>query len=373
MISLHYPDKKTIEAILAETIPPATLPIPKAPPFLLHGENGYWLRQLLNHPSYHGKIDLIYLDPPYATNQVFQISENRSSTISRSKNGKTAYSDTLTGAHFLEFLRERLILLRELLSEAGSIYLHIDYKIGHYVKIIMDEIFGIENFRNDITRIKCNPKNFARKGYGNIKDLILFYSKGANPIWNEPKQPYTPEDEIKLFPKKEANGRRYTTIPLHAPGETANGATSQPFLGITPPPGRHWRTDITTLEQWNNNGLIEWSDNGNPRKKIYLDEQQGKRIQDIWEFKDPQYPVYPTEKNERLLDLIVKTSSLSESIVLDPFCGSGTALVAAQNNNRQWIGIDQSDEAIRVTEQRLRSSESDLFSANMTNFQIITT
>jgi len=206
-----------------------------------------------------------------------------------------------------------------------------------------------------------------------VKDLILFYSKGANPIWNEPKQPYTPEDEIKLFPKKEANGRRYTTIPLHAPGETTNGATSQPFLGIAPPPGRHWRTDVSTLEEWNNNGLIEWSDNGNPRKKIYLDEQEGKRIQDIWELKDPQYPVYPTEKNEQLLDLIVKTSSLSESIVLDPFCGSGTTLVAAKKNNRQWIGIDQSDEAIRITAQRLQSSESDLFLANMTNFQIITT
>jgi len=112
----------------------------------------------------------------------------------------------------------------------------------------MDEIFGIENFRNDITRIKCNPKNFARKGYGNIKDLILFYSKSDNLIWNEPKMPYTADDKVKLFPKKDKSGRHYTTIPLHAPGETQNGNTSKAFKGILPPEGRHWRTDVETLE-----------------------------------------------------------------------------------------------------------------------------
>ncbi|MCA1919879.1 MAG: site-specific DNA-methyltransferase [Flavobacterium piscis] len=267
----------------------------------------------------------------------------------------------MQGFDFIEFIRERLVLLKMLLSDKGSIYLHIDYKIGHYVKVVMDEIFGIENFRNDITRVKCNPKNFARKGYGNIKDLILFYSKSDNLIWNEPKIPYTEEDKIKLFPKTEKDGRRYTTIPLHAPGETQNGKTSQAFKGILPPPGRHWRTDVSILEQWDKEGLIEWSDNGNPRKKIYFDQQDGKRMQDIWEFKDPQYPVYPTEKNPDLLDLIVKTSSNENSIVLDCFAGSGTTLKAAQINDRQWIGIDQSDEAIKAIIQKLDSVEGDLF------------
>ena len=147
------------------------------------------------------------------------------------RNGTVAYTDTLKGFDFIVFIRERLVLLKMLLSDKGSIYLHIDYKIGHYVKVIMDEIFGVENFRNDITRIKCNPKNFARKGYGNIKDLILFYSKSDNLIWNEPRTPYTEEDKIKLFPKTDKDGRRYTTIPLHAPGETQNGKTSQAFKG----------------------------------------------------------------------------------------------------------------------------------------------
>ena len=225
----------------------------------------------------------------------------------------------------------------------------------------MDDIFGIDNFRNDITRIKCNPKNFARKVYGNIKDMILFYSKTDSPIWNEPKQPYTAEDELKLFPKTDAKGRRYTTIPLHAPGETQNGNTSQPFKGVLPPKGRHWRTDVATLEQWDSEGLIEWSDNGNPRKKIYLDEQEGKRVQDVWEMKDPQYPVYPTEKNTDLLDLIIKTSSNRESYVLDCFCGSGTTLRSAHMLGRKWIGIDISEQAIKMTTEKLNSIAGDIF------------
>jgi adenine-specific DNA-methyltransferase len=114
----------------------------------------------------------------------------------------------------------------------------------------MDEVFGIENFRNDITRVKCNPKNFSRKAYGNMKDLILFYSKSKNLIWHEPKQPYTEADKLKLFPKIENNGRRYTTIPLHAPSETKNVNTSKAFKGILPPVGRHWRTNIEKLEEW---------------------------------------------------------------------------------------------------------------------------
>ena len=115
------------------------------------------------------------------------------------------------------------------------------------------------------------------------------------------------------------------------------------------------------MEQWDNEGLIEWSNNGNPRKKIYFDEQEGKRMQDIWEFKDPQYPVYPTEKNADLLDIIIKTSSNESSVVLDCFAGSGTTLKSAQTNGRKCIGIDQSDEAIKAIIAKLEGVEHDLF------------
>jgi len=362
-MQLLYPNKKT-EKDIFNNIPDIDLVQINSsdnPNLLIQANNLVALKQLISNYNLAGKIDLIYIDPPFATNNTFTITGDRANTISNSSKGTIAYSDTLQGYDFIEFIRERLVLLNMLLSDKGSIYLHIDYKIGHYIKIIMDEIFGIENFRNDITRIKCNPKNFARKGYGNIKDLILFYSKSDNLIWNEPKTPYTEEDKLKLFPKTEKYGRRYTTIPLHAPGETQNGNTSKAFKGILPPQGRHWRSDVKILEQWDQEGLIEWSENGNPRKKIYLDEQEGKRIQDIWEFKDPQYPVYPTEKNADLLDIIVKTSSKEDSIVLDCFAGSGTTLKAAQANGRQWIGIDQSDEAIKAIIAKLDNIESNLF------------
>lgn len=328
---------------------------------LIKGDNIKGLYYLLQTRKLKGKIDLVYIDPPFATGGNFTITDGRASTISNSRNGEIAYSDKLVGKDFVEFLRERILLLKELMSKQGSIYVHIDYKIGHYVKVMMDEIFGIENFRNDITRIKCNPKNFDRVGFGNIKDLILFYTKSSNPIWNEPREKYTEKDIEKLFPKIDKQGRRYTTVPIHAPGETENGKSNQPFKGMMPPKGRHWRTDVDTLEQWDKEGLIEWSSTGNPRKIIYADEREGKRVQDVWEFKDPQYPEYPTEKNSEMLDLIIRTSSNPESIVLDCFCGSGTTLKSAHINQRRWIGIDQSEHAIKATIAKLESIKGDLF------------
>lgn len=327
---------------------------------LIQADNLLALCSLLD--DYRGKVDLIYIDPPFATNGHFKIGNDRANTISSSNGDELAYSDTLVGAEFLEFLRERLIFLRELLANHGSIYLHIDYKIGHYVKLLMDEVFGQKNFRNDITRIKCNPKNFQRKAYGNIKDLILFYSKSDNLVWNDPKLSFSEEDIERLFKKVDKDGRRYTTIPLHAPGETANGNTGKEWRGIKPPKGRHWRSDPKILEKWDKQGLIEWSDNNVPRKKIFVDEREGKKMQDIWEFKDPQYPSYPTEKSLDLLKFIVEASSNEEDLVLDCFCGSGTTLVGAQMLNRKWIGIDNSKPAIEVSKKRLEELPNSLFS-----------
>ena len=364
---LDYPNKKTEQEIIdniktGDLISDTGDHIRFNENILIEGDNLSALKTLIFDLDFKEKIDLIYIDPPFATNNTFMIDANeRVSTISNSLDGNIAYSDKLKGSEFIEFIRERLVLLKMLLSPNGSIYLHIDYKIGHYVKLVMDEIFGINNFRNDITRIKCNPKNFNRKGYGNMKDLILFYSKSDDMIWHEPKAGYTQEDIERLFKKVDEQGRRYTTIPLHAPGETKS---SKEWKGQFPPKGRHWRTSPDILTEWEKQGLIEWSKNGVPRKKIYSEEREGKRIQDIWEFKDPQYPNYPTEKNSNLLDLIIKTSSNENSIVLDCFCGSGTTLLAAQKSGRKWIGIDQSPEAIKATIKKVSDSKTDLFNKN---------
>lgn len=360
-MELTYNGKKTVSEILNTSSKSKFSKPYNNNNSIIYGDNFDALKILLDTYNMKGKIDLIYIDPPFATNGIFTIGNDRVSTISSSKRDEIAYEDNLVGELFLEFLRERLLLAKELLSEKGSIYLHLDYKIGHYVKIIMDEIFGQENFRNDITRIKCNPKNFSRKAYGNIKDLILFYSKTNTPIWNEPYTEYTQEDILKLYKKVDKDGRFYTTVPLHAPGETKDGPTGGEFKGLKPPKGRHWRTDPKELEKLDEQGLIEWSSNGVPRRKIFADEQKGKKTQDIWDFKDYQYPVYPTEKNLDLLKHIIKTSSNDDSIVLDFFCGSGTTLKAAQELGRKWIGIDKSEKAISVSIKKMQSQENDMF------------
>lgn len=318
---------------------------------LFKGDNFEVLAILLK--KYKNKIDLVYIDPPFNTANDFYVSDTRANSISSNKNSVLAYSDKMTKEDFLEFLRERLVLIKELLSDKGSIYLHIDYKIGQYVKVIMDEIFGEENFKNDITRIKSNPKNFFRKAYGNEKDMILFYSKNAkNNIWNDLRISLDDDEINEKFKKTDKNGRKYTTIPLHAPGETKNGITGQPWRNIPVPEGRHWRTDPAEFDKLDEQGDIEWSSNGNPRIKKYADQHEGKRIQDIWKFKDPQKPIYPTEKNMDMIKRIILQSSNENSVVLDCFAGSGTTLECANKLGRKWIGVDNSNIAIQKIKDR---------------------
>lgn len=329
---------------------------------LIGGDNLPILNTLLEDPQVAGQVKLVYIDPPFATNQEYRSGTSRTATVSWSEEDERAYQDTLVGAQYLDFLRRRLILLREMLADDGSIYVHIDWKMGHYVKVLMDEAFGPDRFVNDITRIKCNPKNFERKGYGNIKDMILFYSKTDKYIWNEPSEKMSEADVRRLFPRVDKDGRRYTTTPLHAPGETRNGPTGHPWKGLKPPKGRHWRHPPEQLSRLDEMGLIEWSSTGNPRKKIFADEarKRGKKRQDIWEFKDPPYPSYPTEKNLDMLKMIVEASSNPDDLVMDCFAGSGTTLLAAQELGRRWIGIDNSPLAIETALSRLSTMKGDL-------------
>jgi len=322
---------------------------------LIYGDNIEAMNFLLEKRNMAGNVKLVYTDPPYGTGQTFTLSNNRKAAVSRANNGRLAYGDKLIGKEYLSFVEKRLSLIKELMAEDGSIYLHIDAKMGHYVKCLMDNIFGQRNFINDITRIKCNPKNFARKGYGNIKDVILFYSKSRKYIWNNPRKYVQIELNNLRFRSVDKEGRRYTTTPLHAPGETMNGETGKKWRNMIPPPGRHWRYPPSELEKLDKEGLIEWSSTGNPRKKIYADDisRNGFKIQDVWEYKDPQNPIYPTEKNLEMLKMIIKASSNPDDIVFDPFCGSGSTLVAAKELGRNWIGIDLSIEAINICKQRL--------------------
>ena len=308
---------------------------------LYYGDNLPILLSFFGNKDIQGKVKLIYIDPPFATKSVFQ---------SRSQND--AYSDLLEGSHYIEFIRRRLIVLRELLANDGSIYVHLDENMAFHIKIIMDEIFGKKNFRNWITRKKCNPKNYTRKTYGKISDFILFYTKSQNYIWNRPFEKWTEERAKKEYSYVEKEtGRRYKKVPIHAPG-TRNGETGRAWRGMQPPPGKHWQFTPKTLDEMDARGEIYWSKNGNPRRKIYLDRSNGVPVQDIWlDYRDAhnqniKITGYPTEKNSDLLTRIIQTSSHPNDLILDCFSGSGTTLAIASHLGRRWIGIDNSSEAI---------------------------
>ncbi len=314
---------------------------------LYFGDNLPILASLLRDPTVRGHVRLIYIDPPYATSGVFQ-----------SRNQVDAYSDLLTGASYLEFIRQRLILLRELLADNGSIFVHLDDNMAFYVKVLMDELFGANNFRNWITRKKCNPKNYTRKTFGNVADFLLFYTKTDSYVWHRPLDGWTPERSAKEYQYvEERSGRRYKKVPIHAPG-VRNGETGQVWRGMSPPPGKHWQYTPKTLEEMDVRGEIYWSPTGNPRRKVYLDESDGVPVQDIWlDFRDAhnqniEVTGYPTEKNPNLLSLIIEASSNPGDLVLDCFSGSGTTLAVASQLGRRWIGIDNSREAIATTLRR---------------------
>jgi len=309
---------------------------------LYFGDNLDVMSHLIHHKELKGKVKLVYIDPPYGTNSIFQ-----------SRHQKDSYKDDLIGSHFIEFIRRRLILIRELLSEDGSIYVHLDSNMTFQIKVVMDEVFGAKNFRGFITRKKCSNKNSTHKTYGNISDYIIFYSKSDSYTWQRATDAWTNEKILKEYPCiDEKSGRRYKKVPIHAPG-IRNGETGKEWRGMFPPQGKHWQYTPTKLDEFDAKGEIYWSANGNPRRKVFLDEDKGIPVQDIWlDVQDSlnqsiKITGYPTEKNPFLLERIINASSNKGDIVLDCFAGSGTTLDLAEQLGRKWIGIDNSSEAIR--------------------------
>lgn len=314
---------------------------------LYFGDNLDVLQLLAQDKAVCGQVKLVYIDPPYNTGGAFETREF-----------KHAYNDRFTTAEYLLFLRERLLLLHQLLADEGSIYVHLDSKMVFHVKVMMDEIFGASCFRGMITRKKCKPKNYTRKTYGNISDYILYYGKTEEPVWNRPYEPWSEEKILKEFPfVEEGTGRRHKRVPLHAPGRR-NGATGGEWKGLFPPEGKHWQYTPDKLDEMDRNGEIYWSANGNPRRKVYLDNSQGIPVQDIWldyldiNNQNTHLTGYPTEKNLDMLKRIVEASSNPGDLVLDCFAGSGTTLVAADQLDRQWIGVDIGLEAIKTIRNR---------------------
>jgi adenine-specific DNA-methyltransferase len=316
---------------------------------LYYGDNLIVMQELMKEKKIKDQIRLIYIDPPYATNSVFQ-----------TRKQQDAYTDLLTGAEYIRFMRERLILMKELLAVDGSIYVHLDNKMVFHIKVLMDEIFGVNNFRCIITRKKCKSKNFTKNNFGNISDYILFYTKSNNAVWNKQYEQWTGDKILKEYPFIEENtGRRYKRVPIHAPG-TRNGKTGQMWRGMMPPEGKHWQFTPEKLDALDRKGEIYWSKNDNPRRKVYLDESNGIALQDIWldyldiNNQNTQITGYPTEKNIDMLKRIILASSNKGDLVMDCFVGAGTTLVAADELERNWIGIDIGSEAIKVILNRFQ-------------------
>jgi 16S rRNA G966 N2-methylase RsmD len=324
---------------------------------LVWGDNLPALRELLadqqgpNRFGTRGKIRLVYIDPPFATKQDFM------------KDKEKAYHDKVLGAQFIEFLRRRLILLRELLAEDGSIYVHLDTKKGHYIKAVLDEVFGEENFVNQIVWKRLSAHNDAVK-YGPIHDMIFFYTKRESYLWNKQFADVSPEYIKQFFDQVEpGTGRRYARGDLTARG-IRRGETGKPWRGLDPnKEGNHWKVPPTELDRMDAEGRIHWpaKEGGMPRLKRFADELHGVSLQDMWLDIKQMHNLskerldYPTQKPEQLVERIIRTSSNEGDIVLDCFAGSGTTPAVAEKLGRRWIAMDCGKLAIYTTQKRLFS------------------
>lgn len=348
-ISLIYEGKSSVEEILSKAHSVFSLFSSVnggGNNHLYFGDNLNALLYMLEN-GYRNRVRLIYIDPPFATSSNFV-----------NRNQEHAYSDSLSGGEYVEFLRERIVVMRELLSDDGSIYLHLDGNMAFTMKLILDEIFGEKNFRAFITRKKCSTKNYTKNTYGNISDYIMFYSKTSNYVWNRPFDPWEYDKMVEQYPYvDEKTGKRYKKVPIHAPG-TRNGETGKEWRGRLPPKGKHWQYTPEKLDEFDAAGEIYWSPTGNPRRMVFCEPNKGIPVQDIWlDYRDSinqsQLTTgYPTEKNYEMLKLIVGASSNPGDVVLDCFAGSGTTLGAAFELGREWIGVDNSPESVKAILKR---------------------
>jgi DNA modification methylase len=304
----------------------------------------------------------VYIDPPFMVNSDFYAPAR---SFSAADAPALAYRDTWAGGldEFLSMLRARLVLLRELLAETGSIYVHLDRRASHYAKILLDEIFGYECFRNEITWRRANAHSDPHR-FGSITDSILFYARSARadvqPYFRDVHVPYSTEYVRSHFHKIERKtGRRYRLVPLDAPRHGDGGNLVYEWRGRWPAPTRTWAYKREQMEELEAQGRIVYTGRGTPTLRRYLDESPGLVAQSLWDDIPPVNPMarerlgYPTQKPLALLDRILRASCPPGGLVLDCFAGSGTTCEAAERAGARWIGIDSSPLAIAITRRRL--------------------
>ena len=368
------------------------MPKPITENTLFYGDNLPILREYIPDES----IDLIYLDPPFNSNRTYNVLFKQESgqdseaqiaafedTWKWDRSAAATYQElgTQAPAHvsqmigalysfigpsqmmaYLVMMAARLLELHRVLRPTGSIYLHCDPTAGHYLKVAMDTIFGLENFKNDISWIRTVPKSDFRQGATNwprVHDCLLYYHKDvkAVKVFNQPFLDYDEKYVESSYPFVEPDtGRRYGAHSLTAPGAGSRGHPQYEFMGVV----RYWRYGKQRMEQLLKDGRILQSKPGNvPRYKRYLDEVEGVPIGDIWsdignlQGASKERLGYPTQKPVALLERIVAASSSPGDVVLDPFCGCGTTIAAAQKLDRRWVGIDITHLSIALQKYRL--------------------
>lgn len=320
--------------------------------------------QVMSHmlKEYRGQIDMIYIDPPFDSKAQYKKTiKINSKDVSNDMMSfeEVQYKDIWTNDTYLQFLYERLIIMRELLKDTGSIWVHWDQSKGHYIKIILDEVFGQDNFVNQITWKRTFAHGDSGQGakhLGRISDYIYLYGKSSAVNLNSIYVPYEKSYIERVFSGKDDNGRRWQSVSLTAPGGASKGNPSYNFLGVT----RYWQYSKANMEKLYAEGKIYQSKPGAvPRRKMYLDEAKGVPLQDIWTDIVPVQGLsnenenYPTQKPITLLERIIKLTSNPGDLVFDCFMGSGTTQAVAMKLGRRFIGADINLGAVQTTTKRL--------------------
>lgn len=356
---------------------------------LYYGDNLKVLRDYIASES----VDLIYLDPPFNSsrsyNVLFKDESGRESdaqikafddTWHWGEEAHTTYNALVTDAPervstamqalyaligtnqmlaYLVMMTARLVELHRVLKPTGSLYLHCDPTASHYLKVILDTIFGANNFRNEIIWTRTSSHNSAKR-YGPIHDVILFFSKSESFTWHQQYTAYDEEYINNFYRYVDENGRRYRLSDITGAG-IRHGETGQIWRGIdVTSKNRHWMRPPSELEQLDASGRLYWPPKGDmPAYKRYLDEMPGKPLQDIWPDIQPlgahekERLGYPTQKPLALLERIIQASSNEGDVVLDPFAGCGTTIAAAHKLGRRWLGIDITHLGLALLKYRL--------------------
>lgn len=322
------------------------------------------------------KVDLVYIDPPFASGadyakkvyvrrnpkvaEAIREAENELDIEELRAFEEKMYGDIWDKERYLNWMYENLCAIKAVMSDTASIYVHLDWHIGHYVKILMDEIFGEQNFVNQITW----RRNFAHgdtgqgaQHFGRISDFIFLYKKTDSFVFHGGYSPYDEKYIDKVFKYKDSDGRRWQSLPITAPGGSSKGNPYFEFMGIY----RYWRFTKENLEKMLEAGKIYQSEPGMvPRQKGYLDESEGVPLQDIWDDipavqgQATEYVNYATQKPEALLERIIKASSNEGMVVADFFGGSGVTAAVAARLGRKFIHTDIGINSIITTRDRLK-------------------